>query len=59
MEDGVKEAIDWWNRAKVIFERLGGVVESYLAETEPFPHETVPHPPFQAPPEFRRNTAAV
>ena len=59
MEDGVKEAIDWWNRAKAIFERLGGVVELYLAETEPFPHETVPHPPFQAPPEFRRNTAAV
>ena len=59
MEDGVKEAIDWWARAKAIFERLGGVVEIYLPETEPFPHETVPHPPFQAPPEFRRNATTA
>lgn len=59
MEDGVREAIDWWARAKEISDRLGGVTELYLAETEPFPHQTVTHPPFHAPPEFRRNTAAV
>lgn len=59
MEDGVQEAIDWWARAKDLSNRRGGPVQLYLAETEPFPHEVVPHPPFNAPPEFRRNTAAA
>jgi hypothetical protein len=59
MEDGVREAIDWWARAKSLSNRFGGLIVLHLAETEPRPHETVPHPPFRAPTAFRRNTAAA
>lgn len=56
---GVKEAKDWWNRAKKLADELGGPVQAYLEETEPFPHETVDHPPFSAPPEFRRDAVTA
>ena len=59
MQEGVKEAVDWWARATELSERLGGLPEIYLAETEPSVHELVPHPDFSAPPEFRRNTVAA
>lgn len=55
-EAGVREAIDWWERARKLSERFGGPVQSHLTETEPATHETVDHPPFSAPPEFRRET---
>lgn len=58
-ERGVREAIEWWARAKVLADRFGGPVQAHLAETEPATHETVPHPPFSAPPEFRRNATTV
>ncbi len=58
-ERGVQEAIEWWARAKVLADRFGGPVQAHLAETEPATHETVPHPDFSAPPEFRRNATTV
>lgn len=57
-EAGVREAIDWWERARKLSERFGGPVQSHLTETEPATHETVDHPPFSAPPEFQRETVA-
>lgn len=58
MQEGVTEAVEWWERAEAMADRFGGLPESFLNETAPTLHEVVPHPDFSAPPEFRR-TALV
>ena len=58
MQEGVTEAVAWWERAVERSEAFGGLPEIHLSEAEPTLHELVPHPNFNAPPEFRRATVA-
>lgn len=51
---GVVEAQEWWARAEAMADERGGRPANYLSETAPASFEFVPHPPFSAPPEFKR-----
>lgn len=44
MQANVREAIDWWARAKSRKEQLGGIIEEHLEATKPTTPEFVPPP---------------
>lgn len=58
-ERGVKEAIEWQDRARGMAEEKGGRFSQYLGETEPATHQFVKSPPFPPSPEFKRDFSTV
>lgn len=51
---GVREAMDWLERAKVMASEKGGSFSQYFNAVAPATKEFVPPPPFVPPPEFLR-----
>lgn len=51
---GVREAQEWWARAKAMADEQGGSPDEYLSRTAPPEPQLVIPPPFEPPPEFRR-----
>lgn len=51
---GVKEASDWLERAKALAKVQGGSFYQYLASTAPSSPAHVNPPPFEVPPEFKK-----
>ncbi len=51
---GVKEAIDWMDRARAMADEQGGQVFEFMEAAKPATFEFVKHPPFSGNPDFRR-----
>lgn len=52
---GVKEAMEWLDRAKTIAKVQGGTFHQYLVQTAPVKGEHVEPPPFEPDPAFKRD----